>query len=307
MSHSFSIRLTETDNFFRKPHPVIRMFLEGVVLPGASWFTLDAAGEADTEAAKRRFLNFHKQDDNGDDLIGLMPLMRYQPKEGSKEEMLLRVFDPDVHGHMDLKDENAFRARRASLGPTHDAVRGLGCSNFYGGYRVRLDAMALIKGPLFAGEGCDIRASAKAIGPAILGDDTLLNTSSVFVRSIMGNRTQVDDGAKMKDALIGSDVFIKAGAVLEHRNGLHGDAIVVEDRRRSDARLPAITIRRAKMGCIVGDSCEIGPNAVIGAGSILLPGCHVPRGLVLPSGIYDQDAIDTITTPRRHYSPAPRC
>ncbi len=171
----------------------------------------------------------------------------------------------------------------------HPAVGNVNGGRFYGGPNPTFDHSAVLRGPAWFGTNVKIRSSAKVIGPALLGDGTLLNTSSVFTRSIMGAGSQIDDLTVVKDAILGRDVYVLAGAKLLHRTRLKDEPIRVSDRRECAVGYPvaSMSIDRPKMGCVIGDGCVIGANAVLGPGTILMPGCQVPSGTVLPSGIYD--------------------
>jgi acetyltransferase-like isoleucine patch superfamily enzyme len=288
MDESTLPNLTE---LFRSLHPVHAAFLDALISPYDYWYPVDAAGEADISKAKTLYADFQKR--LGDDeLTGAMPYMRFQPVKGVEEHMLLTAFDPELHSCLDVKDEDDFRNKRRAMGPTHPEIRTFGSVSFFGGLESNFDHRSVIHGPLYAGHRCTVRASAKIIGPSHLGARTLLNTSSVFTRSIMGDDSQVDDLAVIKDSLIGCGVYIMPGAKLLHRVGLNGATIEVTDERESaSARLP-VRLKRPKMGCVIGDGCIIGADAVLGAGTILLPNVRIPHGLIVPSGIYDQAAID---------------
>ncbi len=278
-------------DLFRDPHPVVAAFLKDLDSPYGYWYPVDERGEADETQAKAMYAE--RQKHMGDDeLTGLMPLMRYQPVRGVEPHMLLEAFDEAVHPLFDMKDEQEFRNKRRAMGPTHPDLRTFGSSTIYGGLESKFDHRSVIQGPLYVGRRCTVRASAKIIGPSLMGEGTLLNTSAVFTRSVMGDGSQVDDLTVIKDALIGRRVYVMTGAKLLHRAGLNGETITVSDERVSGYGEQALA--RRKMGCVVGDGCMIGANAVLGAGTILLPGCRVPHGLVVPSGIYDQTAIDRL-------------
>ena len=79
-----------------------------------------------------------------------------------------------------------------------------------------------------------------------------------------------------------------SGTKLENKS-LLGGAIVVTDFR--DDRKLTYAFACHKRGPWIGDGCRIGANVTIGAGSILLPGCIVPSGTNLRSGIYSPEML----------------
>ena len=282
--------LPNLTELFRNPHPVHAAFLDALTSPYDYWYPVDASGEADMPKAKTLYSDFQKRLGD-DDLTGTMPSMRFQPVKGVEAHMLLTAFDPEVHSRLGIADADDFRNKRRMTGPTHPDLLTFGSVAFFGGFESNFDHRSVIHGPLYAGHRCTIRASAKIIGPSHLGARTLLNTSSVFTRSVMGDDSQVDDLAVVKDSLIGRGVYIMSGAKLLHRVGLNGAIIeVMEARESAFGRM--IRLKRPKMGCVLGDGCTIGADAVLGAGTILLPNVRVPHGFIVPSGIYDQTAID---------------
>lgn len=280
-------------DLFSDPHPAIVAFLKGLDSLYGYWYPVDENGETDEARAKAMYVEYQTQ--LGDDeLTGLMPLMRYQPVRGIEPHMLLTSFDEELHPLFDMKSEGDFRSKRRAMGPTHHALRTFGSSTIYGGLESKFDHRSVIHGPLYVGRRCTVRASAKIIGPSLLGAGTLLNTSAVFTRSVLGDESQVDDLTVVKDSLIGRRVYIMSGAKLQHRLGLNGEPITVSDER-GGGWFGDIRLKRPKMGCVIGDGCVIGSNATLDPGTVLLPGVRVPNGRVVPSGIYDQPAIDRLT------------
>ncbi|MCR4256641.1 MAG: hypothetical protein NUW08_02970 [Candidatus Uhrbacteria bacterium] len=291
--HISQSNLPRLRDLFSDPHPVIVAFLKGLDSPYGHWYPLGENGETDEARAKTMYLAYQKE--LGDDeLTGLMPLMRYQPVRGIEPHMLLMGFDEELHPLFDMKNEEDFRNKRRAMGPTHPALRTFGSSAIYGGFESKFDHRSVIHGPLYVGRRCTVRASVKIIGPSLLGAGTLLNTSAVFTRSVLGDESQVDDLTVVKDSLIGRRVYIMSGAKLQHRLGLNGETITVSDER-GGGFVGEIRLERPKMGCVIGDDCVIGSNAALDPGTILLPGVRVPNGRVVPSGIYDQPAIDRLT------------
>lgn len=275
---------------FKDMNPVLKACLSKLESPYGYWYPVDDKGVMDHAKTRAYFLGIQKEL-GGDDLAGLMPPMCHQPVKGSEPYMLATAYDPQAHERVGFKDEEDFKKKRLPLGSTHGGIRTFESDTLFGGLESNFDPSSTIKSPFYAGRSCTVRSSVKIIGPSALGDKTMLNTSAVFTRSILGSRSQVDDQTTVKDSLIGSRVFIMTGARLLHVNDLEGSKIEVRDYREALPSAELIVTGRLKMGCVIGDDCVIGANAVLGPGTILLPGCNVPNGFVLPSGIYDQQVI----------------
>jgi NDP-sugar pyrophosphorylase family protein len=170
---------------------------------------------------------------------------------------------------------------------SHPVLTNIGSLLFYGAAERNWDPASSLFGPIWFGRGVTIRVSAKIIGPSLLDDYAYVNTAAKITRSILGQKTQIEEDATIKDAIIGSNVWVCAGARLSSR--CEDDP---QHEREVMTRLPGMTIDdsistgRHKMGPIVGDGCVIGANAVLKPGVILLPGYKVPAGRVMHAGIY---------------------
>lgn len=171
---------------------------------------------------------------------------------------------------------------------SHPVLTNIGSLLFYGGAERNWDSASTLFGPIWFGRGVTIRVSAKIIGPSLIDDSAFINTAAQVTRSILGQKTQIEEGATVKDAIIGSNVWVCAGARLTSRcedDPQHEREVLTQLPGKSIFDDPISTGRR-KMGPIVGDGCVIGANAVLKPGVILLPGYKVPAGRVMHAGIY---------------------
>lgn len=170
----------------------------------------------------------------------------------------------------------------------HPALSDIGSAKFYGGVGRDWDSASTLIGPIWFGRGVKIRVSAKIIGPSLIDDYAFINTAAKITRSILGRKCQVEEDVTIKDAIIGSNVVVCAGARLSSRcedDPRHEREVVTQLPGKTIFDDPISTGRR-KMGPIVGDGCVIGANAVLKPGVILLPGYKVPAGRVMHAGIY---------------------
>lgn len=222
--------------------PVFRHFLDPEGSPYQTWFPVDEMGEAVGELSRRAF----REAANRDELASLMPLMAYVDK-------------------------------RVGTDP-HPAVNNPGAAYLFGGRDRDFDMNARIRRPLWVGERVRVRLSARLFGPALIGDRAFLSTGSIVMRSVIGPRTEVDDGAKIKDSLVGANAYI-------------GQDVKLLSKQASLKAKPP----RPKMGCVVGDGCRVGANCVLMPGTILMPNVIVPECTKLMAKIYDQAGIDRLS------------
>jgi carbonic anhydrase/acetyltransferase-like protein (isoleucine patch superfamily) len=178
----------------------------------------------------------------------------------------------------------------------HPNLGTIGSNLYYGGAERKLDKTTYMDPPIWLGKHVSLRWSAKLQGPALVEDNVFINTSSVVVRSIIGAGTQIDDLALVKESIIGRDVYICSGVKIEHRIGKSGRPVSIVDHRTTNTYgfdKQSYETGRVKFGAIIGDGCHIGSNAVLSPGTILLPGCVVPKLFAVPPGIYDPAYFDT--------------
>jgi len=283
---------------------VIEVFLGNLVDPFDHWYPVGGDGEVDREEAKRLYLG-HAKELGDDDLRGRMPPMRYQPKKGSSASICLREYKPSEHGLYAIRNEAEFREKRASFAAVHPTIHTIGSRNFFGGYLVNLDSHSVLRSPLWFGERVTIRFGAKIVGPALIGDKTFVNTNSVVKRAVICAGTQIEENVVLSDSIVGHNVFIEPGVHVLHRTGFNGDGVVIRDYR--DAKLAEIKLPRRKIVAIIGDRCRIGAGSVIEPGTVLLPGCNVPRGVTVSSGIYTPNHFKGSVAGLQYPTTLPNC
>ena len=74
---------------------------------------------------------------------------------------------------------------------------------------------ATIEGRLCVGRGVAIGRGARVCGPGVLGNGVRVGAGTVVERSILWDGVVVDDGARVRDCIVGLDYRVAAGAVLE--------------------------------------------------------------------------------------------
>lgn len=243
--------------------PVFRHFLDPEGSPYQTWFAVDERGEAIGAEVRKAFRAAAEREE----LASFMPLMSSVEKKMGTEP--------------------------------HPAVNNPGSAFLFGGRKRDFDMNARLRHPLSVGDDVRIRLSARLFGPAIVADGVFLSTGSIVMRSVIGPRTEVDDGAKIKDSLVGADVYIGQDAKLLSKEARrqNGDLISFECWFKPPGRLIPhrlrVTVPRLKMGCVVGDKCRVGAGTILMPGTILLPGTVVPEHTIhLPVGIYAQADIN---------------
>jgi NDP-sugar pyrophosphorylase family protein len=139
---------------------------------------------------------------------------------------------------------------------------------------------AVLKGPAWIGENCQIRSGCYVRENVIAGDGVVMGNSCEFKNCILFDEAKVPHFSYVGDSILGYQVHLGAGVILSNVKLDHSEIHVTATEGN-------IATGLNKFGAIVGDRTEIGCNAVINPGSILGKDCLVYPGTifrgVLPS------------------------
>jgi NDP-sugar pyrophosphorylase family protein len=131
---------------------------------------------------------------------------------------------------------------------------------------------AMIKGPAWIGENCEIRSGAYIRENVILGDGVVAGNSSEFKNCLVFNDAEVPHYNYVGDSILGHKAHLGAGVILSNVR-LDRAAISVTTAEK------AVKTGLRKFGAIIGDRSEIGCNAVLSPGSIIGRSCIVYPGV----------------------------
>jgi NDP-sugar pyrophosphorylase family protein len=151
------------------------------------------------------------------------------------------------------------------------------------GHGTVIEQGAMIKGPAWIGDRCEIRAGCYIRENVIVGHGVVLGNSCEFKNCIVLDEAQVPHFNYVGDSVLGHKAHLGAGVILSNVRLDRGGVIV----RTADASVPT---GLRKFGAIIGDRAEVGCNAVLSPGSIIgrdsviYPGTHwsgvLPEGMV---------------------------
>ncbi|MBA2744151.1 MAG: UDP-N-acetylglucosamine diphosphorylase [Chthoniobacterales bacterium] len=130
---------------------------------------------------------------------------------------------------------------------------------------------AVLKGPAWIGENCEIRSGCYVRENVIVGDGVVMGNSSEFKNCILFDEAQVPHFNYVGDSVLGYKAHLGAGVILSNVKLDHREIHV-------GAADGNIATGLTKFGAIVGDRTEIGCNAVINPGSVLGRDCIVYPG-----------------------------
>lgn len=136
----------------------------------------------------------------------------------------------------------------------------------------RVEAGAVLKGPVIVGPRAFVASSALLRGGVFLDEDCIAGPGVELKTSFMFRGSKVAHLSFVGDSILGADVNVEAGAMIaNYRNELDDKAIRIE--------LAGEVIETGvdKFGALVGDGSRIGAGAVIAPGAVLPPGARVGR------------------------------
>jgi bifunctional UDP-N-acetylglucosamine pyrophosphorylase/glucosamine-1-phosphate N-acetyltransferase len=132
---------------------------------------------------------------------------------------------------------------------------------------------AEVHGDVFIAKTARVEAGAKIVGPAMIGEGSVIGANSDIVRTVIGDDCHIGGGAHLEDCVVMDKVQVGNDAELMW--SVLGDSVVVGNQVRAFAKLPSgITVRSVvkgqlvdtgmeQLGCIVGDGARIGDNCVL--------------------------------------------
>src|SRR5258708_1806575 len=130
---------------------------------------------------------------------------------------------------------------------------------------------AVLKGPAWIGENCQIRSGCYVRENVIAGDRVVMGNSCEFKNCILFNEAQVPHFNYVGDSILGHHAHLGAGGLLSNVKLDRSEIIVT----CADGTIPTDL---TKFGAVIGDRSEIGCNSVINPGSVIGPDCMIyPR------------------------------
>jgi len=151
-----------------------------------------------------------------------------------------------------------------------------------------LEPSAIIKGPVVIGSQCEIRQGAYVRGNVVTGDRCVIGHATEVKNSILMNHSEAGHFNYIGDSILGSYVNLGAGAKLANLEFRSAEDKINE-------ALSPIPLEAAsgewvtgpqKFGAVLGDSVEIGCNAVLCPGVFLGKDSKVYPNQTVRKGIY---------------------
>lgn len=137
---------------------------------------------------------------------------------------------------------------------------------------VQLPAFGSIRGPAYIADNCELRPGVFIRGNVIAGAGCVLGNSCEFKNCLLLDGVQVPHFSYVGDSVLGNKSHLGAGVICSNLR-LDQSSVPVQlfDGRRASSGM-------RKLGALLGDSAEVGCNAVLNPGVIL-----GRRALVMPT------------------------
>ena len=127
---------------------------------------------------------------------------------------------------------------------------------------------AVVKGPAIIGKNCQIRNGAYIRGDLIAGDNAVMGNSCEFKNVLLFDGANIPHLSYIGDSIIGYKSHLGAGAIIANTKLIRESLKVKIDDKIYDTGL-------MKFGVILGDTSDIGCNAVVNPGSIIGKNCVI--------------------------------
>ncbi len=119
----------------------------------------------------------------------------------------------------------------------------------------RIDPTARVRGPVYVGRGSEIRAHAQIIGPAVIGDNSVISERAVIRASVVSGNVVVGDGSELERCIVARQATIGRGVTIRE------DAVVGD-------------------GSTLGDGASVRPGVRVWPRKFVDAGAVVDRNLI---------------------------
>jgi UDP-N-acetylglucosamine diphosphorylase / glucose-1-phosphate thymidylyltransferase / UDP-N-acetylgalactosamine diphosphorylase / glucosamine-1-phosphate N-acetyltransferase / galactosamine-1-phosphate N-acetyltransferase len=160
----------------------------------------------------------------------------------------------------------------------------------------KLPTYATIIGPVYIGARSEIKPGAFIRGNVIAGEGCVLGNACEYKNCLLMDDVKTPHYNYVGDSILGNKVHLGAGAICSNLRLDNRDVLV-----RIGAAVYPTGLR--KFGAILGDSAEVGCNAVLNPGTLLGPRALVMPAIAfggyLPAGQIARVRFTVVTEPRR--------
>ena len=132
----------------------------------------------------------------------------------------------------------------------------------YVGKNTVIEQGAMVKGPAWIGDNCEIRNGCYIRENVIIGNGVVAGNSSEFKNCLIMNDAQIPHYNYVGDSILGHAAHLGAGVILSNVRLDKAPVKISTSEGQINTEL-------RKFGALVGDHAEIGCNSVLSPGSLI--------------------------------------
>lgn len=173
---------------------------------------------------------------------------------------------------------------------------------------------AVIEGPVALGERVKVLPHATIVGPAFIGEDSIIGTNVLVRGSSIGRRCVIGYNSEVKASVLHSDIWTHStyigDSIIGSNVGFGGGTTIGNFRLdEGEVRSGDLPTGRVKLGAVIGSDIRIGihvgmnPGVKIGSGTFIGGGAYLTEDIPEKSFVSMKDGILTV---RENRSETPR-
>jgi glucose-1-phosphate thymidylyltransferase len=157
-----------------------------------------------------------------------------------------------------------------------------------------IETGAVVKGLVAIGKGTVIRSNSYIVGPVVIGENCDIGPGvCVMLATSIGNNVAISPFTEIENSVIGDDVSIGAGAIIE--DSVIDKGCVIKGHFSACSGVTDVNVdneyHRVNMGAILGVGCNIGSGVVAQPGVIVGNYCQVQGLKVISGRLFDRSLV----------------
>jgi glucose-1-phosphate thymidylyltransferase len=157
-----------------------------------------------------------------------------------------------------------------------------------------IETGAVVKGLVAIGKGTVIRSNSYIVGPVVIGENCDIGPGvCVMPATSIGNNVAISPFTEIENSVIGDDVSIGAGAIIE--DSVIDKGCVIKGHFSACSGVTDVNVdneyHRVNMGAILGVGCNIGSGVVAQPGVIVGNYCQVQGLKVISGRLFDRSLV----------------
>lgn len=163
----------------------------------------------------------------------------------------------------------------------------------------------VIEGPVYFGNNVKVMEFTKIVGPAYIGDNTIIGNNNVIRFSMIGNNCVTGFSTDITRSYIGDNCWFHTNyigdSVLESNISMGSGSVLAnlklnEGLIYSAIKQQKVSTQRNKLGAMIGSNVRIGVNTSIMPGMKIGSGSFISAGITISQDIPEQSFVRSQTS-----------